>query len=100
MPQELSDFPLEVQVAFFVYSLLEDNWEGMSGSFLGKIWSSVEFYFNTYEVNNRREVIFFMKTIENITINHRAEEQAKKAKERERKAPSGGGKNYAHNVKR
>ena len=31
MPLETLDFPSEVQVAFFIFGFLEDNWDGMTG---------------------------------------------------------------------
>ena len=40
MPLEPSGFPEEVQVAFFMFSCLSDNWDGMSGSYLGKNWDN------------------------------------------------------------
>ena len=41
MPLDSSVFPEEVQVAFFIFNLLSDNWEGMSGTYLGKDWSNI-----------------------------------------------------------
>mgnify|MGYP003657029893 CR=1 FL=1 len=35
-PLEKSHFPFEVQIAFFVHSLLPERWDGASGSYLGK----------------------------------------------------------------
>jgi hypothetical protein len=36
IPVELDDFPLEVQQAFSVYRMLRDEWDSMSGIYLGK----------------------------------------------------------------
>lgn len=36
IPVEISDFPDEVQTAFAVYQILQDQWDGMSGSYMGK----------------------------------------------------------------
>ena len=44
MPLEPSEFPEEVQVAFFIYEFLEDHWEGMSGTYLGKHWNNLNIY--------------------------------------------------------
>jgi len=97
MPLSLSDFPEEVQVAFFVFSFLPDHWEGMSGTYMGKHWNGVEYIFELYEIENPKVVLYFMKLYENILVNYRAEEAERKRKADERK--SGGGKNYTHNVK-
>lgn len=36
IPVDLEDFPLEVQQAFAVYRMLRDEWDSMSGVYLGK----------------------------------------------------------------
>ena len=97
MPLTESDFPAEVQVAFFMFSLLSDVWEGMSGSYMGKDWSHCQQLFDIYEVEDKKTTIYFMKVYERILMNHRSEEADKKRKAEERKAKSGG-KNYTHNV--
>ena len=98
MPLETSSFPVEVQVAFFVFDFLPDRWEGMSGTYLGKDWSSANFLFELYEIEEPKVITYFMKLYENILMNYRAEEAEKKRKAEERKAKSGG-KNYTHNVR-
>jgi len=97
MPLSQSDFPSEVQVAFFMYSLLSDVWDGMSGMYMGKDWSSADFIFKTYEVENPKETLYFMKLIEHQNMAHKAEQSERKRKAEERKASSG--KNFTHNVK-
>tara|TARA_R110000782_G_scaffold82327_2_gene161947 strand:- start:2317 stop:2637 length:321 start_codon:yes stop_codon:yes gene_type:complete len=98
MPLDPSDFPVEVQVAFFVFSLLEDNWEGMSGTYMGKTWNNIEYFFNLYEVDEPRTILYIMKVYENILVSFRSEESEKRRKAEERKSSSGGGKNFTHNV--
>lgn len=101
MPLDSSAFPEEVQVAFFIFSLLSDYWEGMSGTYMGKHWNGIEYLFELYKVENPKVVFFFMKVYEAAIINYRAEEADKKRKAEERKSKSaGGGKNYTHNVQR
>jgi len=97
MPLEPVDFPTEVQVAFFIFSFLSDVWDGMNGMYMGKDWSSVEYFFKTYEVENPRQVLYFMKMYERMLISNRADKAEQQRKAAERKA--GGGKNYTHNVK-
>jgi hypothetical protein len=36
IPVELDDFPTEVQQAFSIYGKLRDDWDGMSGTYMGK----------------------------------------------------------------
>jgi hypothetical protein len=101
MPLELSDFPEEVQVAFFMFSLLPDHWEGMSGSYMGKYWDGIEYYFKLYEVTDPKTIMYIMKMYEGIIVEHKAEqaEQRRKAEERKAKSAGGAGKTYTHNVK-
>ena len=98
MPLEPSDFPEEVQVAFFMFSLLPDHWEGMSGTYMGKYWDGLDYFFKVYEVENPRTILYFMKLYEVEIVAYKASQADKKRKAEERKAKSGG-KNYTHNVK-
>ena len=101
MPLEPSDFPEEVQVAFFMFSLLPDHYEGMSGTYMGKYWDGIDYFFKLYEVRDPKVILYIMKMYEGVIVEHRAEkaEQQRKAEERKAKKSAGGGKSYAHNVK-
>ena len=99
MPLDPSDFPVVVQVAFFIFGLLEDNWDGMSGSFLGKKWGNIEYLFKLYEIEEPRTMLYILKMYEGILVVHKAEEAEKKRKAEESKKYAGGGKNFTHNVK-
>jgi hypothetical protein len=99
MPLELSIFPEEVQVAFFVFSLLPDSWDTNVGHYFGKDWTTIEFLFDTYNVQHRQEILYYMKVYERILVSYRAEEAAKKRKAEERKSAAKSGKQYAHNIK-
>ena len=99
MPLEISDLPSEVQVAFFIYDFLEDVWDGMSGTYLGKRWSNVEYLFKVYKIEDQRTMLMIMKLWETTVIQHRAD-KAEKKRQAEKRRSAGGGKNYTHNVKR
>ena len=98
MPLTYSDFPEEVQVAFFIFSVLSDYWDGASGTYMGKHWNGLDYLFQVYEIDNPRIILFFMKTYEQLLVSYRAEEAEKKRKADERKAKASGGKNYTHSV--
>ena len=98
MPLESSAFPEEVQVAFFMFDLLSDRWDGMSGTYLGKDWSTCLQLFEVYEVEDTKNTIFFMKLYEAVLMKHRMEEQDRKRKAAERKQQQAG-KTYTHNVR-
>jgi len=97
MPLDTSDFPPDVQVAFFIFGLLEDNWDTMSGIYLGKKWGSVEYFFNLYEVQEPKVILQFMKIYENIIVEYKHQKAEEKRKAEKRRS-AGGGKNYTHNV--
>ena len=88
MPLDISEFPSEMQVAFFVFSLLPDVWEGMSGTYMGKDWSSLTEMLNIFEIEDRRSTVYLMKLYENVIVQFRAkkEEGKRKAEERKQKA--------------
>ena len=98
MPLESSAFPEEVQVAFFMFDLLSDRWDGMSGTYLGKDWSTCLQLFEVYEVEDTKNTIFFMKLYEAVLMKHRMEEQDRNRKAAERKQQQAC-KTYAHNVR-
>jgi len=100
MPLDPSDFPEEVQVAFFIFSLFSDKWEGMSGTYLGKDWTNLEYYLELYEVSDKKSVIYFMHLYDNLIVEARMNEASAKRKQEERKSKtsSGGGKKFAHKI--
>ena len=59
MPLDASAFPVEVQVAFFVFDLLSDRWEGMSGTYLGKDWAPAKFIMETFEVEDTKTCLLY-----------------------------------------
>ena len=99
MPLTSSDFPEEVQAAFFMFSLLPDYYEGMSGTYMGKHWNGIEYFFSLYEVHEPRTVLYLMKLYEGEVVSHRVKQAENKRKTEERRSKAGGGGNYTHNVK-
>jgi len=91
MPLTDADFPVEVQVAFFIYNYLSDRWDGASGAYMGKDWSSLSITFDMFDIVEDRSLTFqFMKIIEAVTIDTTNEKisQKRKASERAAKAKS------------
>lgn len=97
MPLTRSEFPAEVQMAFFMFDLLSDVYEGMSGMYMGKDWSHCNQLFKLWKIDEPKVVIYFMKLYERIVMEDKAETAERKRKAEDRK--KGGGKNYTHNVK-
>ena len=50
IPVEMDDFPLEVQIAIHVYNKLRDEWEGMSGTYMGKSLVGLKDILDIYEI--------------------------------------------------
>lgn len=97
MPLTPADFPAEVQVAFFMFSLLSDNWEGMSGTYLGKDWGPIETLFRVHEIEDRAQILLYMKLYEQALVSYRNKKAAAKKAKQKPKSP-GGDKNFTHNV--
>ncbi len=92
MPPEMADFPYEVQLALMIHDMMPDRWEGMSGSYMGKDWSGYGTLLDIYEVQEKREITFFIKIIESENskvLNDKLTKQ-KKAQDRASKANTGG----------
>lgn len=98
MPLDTADFPVDVQVAFFIFGLMEDVWDGMSGSYMGKNWHNIPYFIELYEVDQPKELIYILKMYESIIVEDRAKKAENKRKADERKS-AGGGKQYTHNFK-
>ena len=86
MPIDDKDFPYEVQLAFFIHSIMPDRWDGSSGSYMGKDWSSLGALLDTHNIEDKKTVIFFLKNIDILVSNQLNIEIEKKRKKRERKS--------------
>jgi hypothetical protein len=89
LPMNDGAFPYEVQLAFFIHSLLPDRWDGMSGSYMGKDWSAVGTLLDIHDIEYKKTVIFFLKYIDIYASNQINEEMDAKRKQAERKTPQG-----------
>lgn len=78
IPIEASDFPIIVQQAFIIYEGLQDNWEGMSGRYLGKNLTGFKDIMDLYEIP-QEERLLVLKTI-NTMDSIRAAEVLQKLK--------------------
>ncbi len=89
LPMNEGSFPYEVQLAFFIHSLLPDRWDGMSGSYMGKDWSALGTLLDIHDIEYKKTVIFFLKYIDIYASNQINEEMDAKRKQAERKTPQG-----------
>ncbi len=64
IPKDPSEFSLEVQHALIMFNALPDNWEGMSGSWMGKDYSGLMDIMDIYQVDNKKDVFELLKVAE------------------------------------
>jgi hypothetical protein len=81
IPVEFDDFPLEVQQAFNAYRMLRDEWDTMSGSYLGKSLIGIKDVLEATEVDpfEYKFIIMLIRLIDNV----RSEEINNKKKTQE-----------------
>ena len=53
IPVEVEDFPVEVQTAITIYNRLRDEWEGMSGTYMGKSFAGLKDILDIYEIDQQ-----------------------------------------------
>jgi hypothetical protein len=99
MPPTMGDYPPEVQVAFLLHDLLPDRWDGMSGSYFGKDMSALDLLLETWEVEDKRTTIFFIKKIEAYNSKQINEKLRRKREASERQAKANAGSKSGINVK-
>lgn len=86
IPADFGDFPIQVQDAILIYSILPDVWEGFGGTFLGKDYSILPYLANqVYKIENHTQLMQFLVMINNIVSTHRAEKQKQQQAKAKRK---------------
>jgi hypothetical protein len=68
IPVDFDDFPFEVQQAFNAYKMLRDEWDTMSGSYLGKSLIGIKDILEATEidVSEHKLVIMLIRIIDNV----------------------------------
>ena len=79
LPIEIDSLSYNAQCALVLFQALPDNWEGMSGSWLGKDYSGLMDIMNIYQMDNKKEVFELLKVAESEASKF----YAQKAKERD-----------------
>jgi hypothetical protein len=79
LPKDPSDLPVEAQHALVLLNALPDNWDGMSGSWLGKDYSGLGTIMDIYEISDRKTVFELLKVAETEMSKYYSD----KAKQRE-----------------
>ena len=81
IPVEYEDFPVEVQQAFSVYNMLRDEWDSMSGVYLGKTLIGIKDILDAMEIE-REEHKFMIILVRMIDRVRSDEINSKKANEK------------------
>ena len=70
--------------------MLSDQWDGMSGSYMGKDWAPVSVFLDTYNIEDKVDVLYFLKIIDQLTVAQKNKKLEKEREARERKSKVGG----------
>ena len=70
IPVEFDDFPVEVQQALIAYRMLRDEWDSMSGIYLGKSLIGIQEVMEATEIDleDRKFITMLVRTIDSIRI--------------------------------
>ena len=68
VPVEFEDFSIEVQQAFNAYRMLRDEWDAMSGTYLGKSLIGIKDILEATEVDpsEHKFIIMLIRMIDNV----------------------------------
>lgn len=68
VPVEFEDFSIEVQQAFNAYRMLRDEWDTMSGTYLGKSLIGIKDILEATEVDpsEHKFIIMLIRMIDNV----------------------------------
>lgn len=80
IPIEFDDLILDVQESLIIYNGLQDNWDSMSGRYLGKNFSGLSDILELYNVEDKRTTFNIIRKIDDIRSNILAAKAKKPAK--------------------
>lgn len=71
IPVEFDDFPIEVQQAFSVYRMLRDEWDTMSGMYLGKTLIGIKDILESVEIDasDQKFIVALVRMIDTVRSN-------------------------------
>ena len=89
IPMEVDSLSYNSQCALILFQALPDNWEGMSGSWMGNDYSGLMDIMNIYQIDNKKEIFELLKVAEVEASKYYAQKQKErdamaKAKSRSR----------------
>lgn len=86
IPPDFSDFPIEVQEAIQIFSILPDIWEGMSGTYMGKDYSILPYLMDEiFEVEDRKQILQLLLIIGRLVAENHSRAQKQRMQNAKRK---------------
>lgn len=58
IPIEINDFPPDIQDIYITYNYLQDIWDGMSGTYMGKSMNGIVDIFTLLEVDKSEQKLY------------------------------------------
>lgn len=82
VPVDYSDFDHKAQLVFKIFKLLPDKVDPMSGSYLGKDFSIVEYLFKVHEVDfdQQRDYLDYLIHLSDLVARHVNDKKPKQPK--------------------
>lgn len=67
IPVDFEDFPYVIQELFTINNMLNDIWDGMSGSYMGKDLTLIPYLFKLYDIADEKMSLYIINLIVSIT---------------------------------
>jgi hypothetical protein len=89
IPIEFEDFPAEIQQSFELYQVLQDVWEGMSGTYMGKNMSGIDDLLNIYQIpqDEKRFILELIALIDSERMKQMSEKRKQEESLKSSKSP-------------
>lgn len=84
IPVEFSDFPYDVQQFMNIFFMMPDRWEGFSGTYMGKDYSSLPILFDIFEIEDKKAALEYIILCERELVS--ARNKAQEARKAEKKS--------------
>lgn len=71
IPPDFEDLMYQSQIAFTIYSRLQDRWDGFSGYYMGKSYDNLSTLLKIYDISHIEEIdltLYFLAIIDNHNI--------------------------------
>ena len=82
IPVEIDDFPDEIQEAMNIYFRLRDDWDGFSGTYMGKNFTGLADILDIYQISkeNRQDLLDWIFVIDRVRSKCIADSKPKDSK--------------------